>query len=175
MPAPAPLQLRLRAQPRPRAAAPTGQTQRGFTLLELMVVMALSALVLGLVAPAMDQFVARQRLRSASYDLMSDLTLARSESLKRVGGVQLLPASGSDWRSGWRLTDANGDLLVQRNPMGGSLQVLTAPTAVSFDARGMVSADSPVKFGLSDGRGSQRCIVLDPSGRPKSLSMACSP
>ena len=113
--------------------------------------------------------------RPMTHDLMSDLTLARSESLKRVGGVQLLPATGSDWRSGWRLTAANGDLLVQRNPMGASLQVLTAPTAVSFDARGMVSADSPVKFGLSDGRGSQRCIVLDPSGRPKSLSTACSP
>ena len=175
MPAPAKLPPRLRAQPWPRPGTPSRRKQQGFTLIELMVVISLSALILGLAAPAMDQFVARQRLLSASYDLMSDLTLARSESLKRVGGVQLQPASGSDWRSGWRLTTTAGDVLAQRNALGGSLQVLTAPASVSFDARGMVNASSTVKFGLSDGRGSQRCILLDPSGRPKSLSTACSP
>lgn len=175
MPASATLQPRPRAQPWVGLTSRDPRSQQGFTLLELMVVIALSALVVGLAAPAMDQFVARQRLRSASYDLMSDLTLARSESLKRAGAVQVQPTSGSDWRSGWRLTAANGDLLAQRNPLGGSLQVLTAPAGVTFDARGMVSTDSPIKFGLSDGRGSQRCILLDPSGRPKSLTTPCSP
>lgn len=159
---------------RPRAAlALPGQA--GLTLLELMVVISLSALVLGLAAPALDGLVARQRLRAASYDLVTDLTLARSESLKRAAEVQLLPASGGDWRSGWRLTTGGGELLAQRNPLGGSVRVLSAPASVRFDARGYVDAGAPVKFGLDDGRGHLRCILLDPAGRPRSQASACSP
>lgn len=159
------------APPRPGAAS----AQAGLTILELMVVVSVTALILGLAAPALDSLLARQRLRTASYDLVTDLTLARSESLKRAADVQLLPATGSDWRTGWRLTTGNGELLAQRSPLGGSVQVLTAPASVRFDARGYVDASAPVKFGLADGRGQLRCILLDPSGRPRSQSAACSP
>lgn len=167
---PRPLRPLHRAAGRPASAG-----QAGFTLLELMVVVALSALILGLAAPAMDGLVARQRMRSASFNLVSDLTLARSESLKRGAGVQLQPASAPDWRNGWRLVASNGDLVAQRNPLGGSVQVLTAPTSVNFDARGMVDATTPVRFGLGDSHGNQRCILLDPSGRPRSTATACNP
>ncbi len=155
-----------------RPGAPPGQA--GVTLLELMVVLSLTALILGLAAPALDRLVARQRLRTVSYDLVTDLTLARSESLKRAADVQLLPVTGTDWRTGWRLTTTDGEVLAQRNPLG-SVHVTTAPASVRFDARGYVDASTPVKFGLADGRGQLRCILLDPSGRPRSQTTACSP
>lgn len=158
----------------PRLTVPS-PGQAGFTLLELIVVMALSALLLGLAAPAMDGLVARQRLRSASYDLVTDLTLARSESLKRAALVRLEPITAGDWQSGWRLTDASGGLLAQRNPLGGAVQVTEAPAEVVFDSRGMVDAADPVRFALNDGHDSRRCILLDPSGRPRSVPAACPP
>ena len=106
---------------------------------------------------------------------MTDLTLARSESLERAADVLLQPTTGGDWRSGWRLTTGAGELLAQRNPLGGSVQVLSAPEGVRFDARGYVDASTPVKFGLGDGHGQLRCILLDPAGRPRSQAAACSP
>lgn len=165
--------------PPPRTTArqrrPGRPALAGFTLLEMVVVMAVAALLLGLAAPAMDSLVARQRLRSASYDLVSDLTLARSESLKRASQVRLAPIAEGDWRSGWRLTDSSGALLAQRNPLGGAVQVSPAPAEVTFNARGMVNASDPVRFGMSDSHGTLRCIALDPSGRPRSTSVACTP
>lgn len=138
-------------------------------------VVGLSALVLGLVAPALDGLLASQRLRTASYDLVTDLTLARSESLKRAADVLMQPTTTGDWRGGWRLTTETGELLAQRNPLGGSVQVLTAPAGVRFDARGYADASTPVKFGFSDGHGHLRCILLDPAGRPRSQATACNP
>jgi prepilin-type N-terminal cleavage/methylation domain-containing protein len=123
---------------KPAPATGLGRTrQAGFTLLELMVVVGLSALVLGLAAPALDGLLARQRLRTASYDLVTDLTLARSESLKRAADVLLQPTTGGDWRSGWRLTTGAGELLAQRNP--SSLRV-TAPGGSSVRHRPLSSA-----------------------------------
>ncbi len=154
----------------------TPRRGHGFTLLELMVVMALSALVLGLAVPALDGFVARQRLRAASYDLVTDLTLARSESLKRASAVTLAPTgTEADWRGGWTLATATGQVIGQRPAPGGAVRIVNAPARVSFNERGQVDATDTVKFGLSDGRGGERCILLDPAGRPRSLSTACTP
>lgn len=152
-----------------RAVAP------GYTALELLVALALTALVLGLAAPSLDSLVARQRLRAASYDLLTDLTLARSESLKRGGPVDLAPA-GQDrhWGAGWIVSTGPGQVIAQRPPLGGALFILNAPERVQFNARGQVEASAPVRFDLADGRGGERCITLDPSGRARSLARACS-
>ncbi len=149
---------------------------RGFTLLELLVVMALSALLLGLAVPALDGLMARQRLRSMSYDLVTDLTLARSESLKRASAVTLTPAAGNaSWQGGWTVATSSGQVIGQRPPPGGAVQIDGAPASVSFNERGQVNATDTVKFNLSDGRGGQRCILLDPVGRARALASACTP
>ena len=69
-------------------------------MIELLVTVATLALLAALAAPGMQKLVAAQRLRSASYDLIADFTLARSEALKRASTVQVTPTS-SDWRNGW--------------------------------------------------------------------------
>ncbi len=147
---------------------------RGFTLLELMVVISLSALVLGLAAPALDRLVAAQRLRTTSFNLVADLTLARSESLKRAAPVQLVPAS-SGWPDGWSVRVVpDGPELGRRQPLG-PVRVTQAPASIVFNDRGFLDADDPVRIGLADGHGGGRCIVLDPSGRPRALPAACTP
>ncbi len=146
---------------------------RGFTLLELMVGVPLSALVLGLAAPALDRLVAAQRLRTTSFNLVSDLTLARSESLKRSAPVQLAPAT-TGWPDGWSVqVVANGQVLGRRQPLG-PVQVTQAPTRIVFNDRGQLDAADPVRISLADGHGGGRCIVLDPSGRPRAMPTSCT-
>jgi prepilin-type N-terminal cleavage/methylation domain-containing protein len=61
--------------------------QNGFTLLEVVVVLALLALLLGLVMPGLQRTVKRERERSSMRQLTTALRLARSEaatSHKRV-------------------------------------------------------------------------------------------
>jgi type IV fimbrial biogenesis protein FimT len=153
----------------------TPTAARGFTLVELVIVMALFALVASLAAPSMQRLVAAQQLRSASYDLISDLTLARSEAVKRGAQVSITPTSGTDWATGYTIqTVAGATPLGQRKAMP-HIAVTPSPASVIFDAQGTVfNVTSTVQIGLADAYGRVRCISIDPAGRPKSKSSACS-
>ena len=150
---------------------PAAAGQQGLTLVELVTTVAVLAVLLGLAAPAFQQLVAAQRMRAASYDLVSDLVLARSEALKRSASVQLLPAD-SGWAGGWRVQASGGSEPLAQSDGLGTVVVTTAPGSVTFDLNGRVAADGVVRIGLSDGQ-RKRCISLDPSGRPKSASAEC--
>jgi type IV fimbrial biogenesis protein FimT len=56
---------------------------RGFTLFELMIVVALTGVLIGLGVPAMTQFVRSNQLTAAANDLLAAVHLARAESVKR--------------------------------------------------------------------------------------------
>jgi type IV fimbrial biogenesis protein FimT len=55
----------------------------GFTLLEIMLVIALLAVLLGLAAPSFSDFVRNSRMTSKANDLLAALNLARTEAIKR--------------------------------------------------------------------------------------------
>lgn len=56
---------------------------RGFSLLELIVVVALVAVVISLVAPSMRDLIASQRVQSINAELVTDLQFARAEAVRR--------------------------------------------------------------------------------------------
>lgn len=66
---------------------PSTVTAGGFTLIELMVVIALVAIVVMLAAPSFNSMIAMQRLRGTSTQLTTDLQLARSEAASRQDTV----------------------------------------------------------------------------------------
>jgi type IV fimbrial biogenesis protein FimT len=59
---------------------------RGFTLMELMVVLALAGIMIGLAVPSMRQFARNGRLTTAANDMLHAFSLARTEALKRQSG-----------------------------------------------------------------------------------------
>lgn len=61
----------------------------GFTLVELLIVVALVALVLGLAAPSFTSFIQMQRLRGINAQLVTDIQFARSEAVSRNMAVHL--------------------------------------------------------------------------------------
>ncbi|EKD98878.1 MAG: Type IV pilus transmembrane protein FimT [uncultured bacterium] len=149
----------------------------GFTLIELMVTVAVLAVVVSLAAPSFRSILEAQRMRAAAFDLMGDLTLARSEALKRgqiATPITLTPASGN-WAAGWSVM-AGTDVVSTRNPVGSGVTI-TGPTTVVFDRNGRVSSTTTVaRFALADSSATRkRCISLDPSGRPKSSTTGCAP
>jgi type IV fimbrial biogenesis protein FimT len=56
---------------------------RGFTLIELMVVVSLVAVLIAISAPSFKRFIDTQRLRSVNAALITDLQFARSEAASR--------------------------------------------------------------------------------------------
>ena len=105
----------------------------GFTTIELLVVVGILALMAAFAGPALSSMVATQQVRSASADLHSSLTIARSEALTRNASVTIAPADG-DWARGWTVTEAGGTVL-RRQPAYPRL-ALSGPVRVVFNGDG---------------------------------------
>ena len=149
-------------------------TSAGFTLIELMVTVAIVAVVASLAAPSFREMLAVQRVRSAAYSIISDLTLARSEAIKRGLDVTLTPLVANNWTNGWRVTVASSnEVLGEQGSAGNGVTFTTAPTSITFNRNGRTNSLNVVRFQLSDVSAHSRCISLDPSGRPKNVNQGC--
>jgi len=92
-------------------------SQSGFTLVELVVAMAILAVILGAVAPSLGGLVAEQQLQGEARRLTDAIFHARSEALKRNGAVVICASVPADpcgasrrWHEGWLLfADTDGD------------------------------------------------------------------
>lgn len=146
----------------------------GFTLIEMMVTVAIVALLSAIAAPSFNQMVASQRLKGASSDLFSALMRARSEAIKRNTEVTLAPSTTSQWQSGWVIPNPadSGNRLDVHGPLAGL--AVTGPAGVVFLANGRVKGTAAPSFELSvAGAPQPRCINVDLSGRPYQKPSAC--
>jgi len=80
--------------------------QNGFTLIELVIAMSISAILLGIAAPSFIDAVKNAKLGASYGDIVSSLYLARSEATKRRGRISICARSsdtacGSSWSNGW--------------------------------------------------------------------------
>lgn len=104
--------------------SPRPFAQRGFTAIELMVVVAIVAILAALAAPSFTPLIERWRVRSAAEDLTSTIYYARSEAIKRGGGV-IIDATGG-WGNGWKVTHTVGGATTD-------LQISAAPNKTTVD------------------------------------------
>lgn len=77
-------------------------SNRGFTLIEAMLALALLSMILGIAVPAVRQAIHSQQLRQASVDLGTALIRARQEAIMRKRAVVLDNQNG-EWHSGWHI------------------------------------------------------------------------
>jgi type IV fimbrial biogenesis protein FimT len=75
----------------------------GFTLIEVMVVIAILAIMLSLAVPSMRRLLEGNRLEARSTELAASIHLARMEAIKRGPGarVSVTPNTAADWAAGW--------------------------------------------------------------------------
>lgn len=117
---------------RPRAAG-------GFTLIELMVTVAVLAVGLALAAPTLSTQIANYRLRSAAEGVLGGLNYARAEAVRRNSNVSFtLDASGA----GWTVAQVSPAATLQARSNGESPSVSTASSTtsrvVTFTPTGLV-------------------------------------
>ena len=79
---------------------------RGLTLIELMVVLATMAVLLGLAVPSFGAQLARHRLKAAAETLAADLAQARFEAARRGAPLHVHFAQGTQWC--WVIATASG-------------------------------------------------------------------
>ncbi|HEX8479394.1 MAG TPA: GspH/FimT family pseudopilin [Telluria sp.] len=86
--------------------------QAGTTLLELLIVLAIAAILATLAMPGMHEMLQARRLDTAAVDLFGAIDLTRSQAIARGDKVQLVPLepNGVDWSQGWVVfMDDDGD------------------------------------------------------------------
>lgn len=72
----------------------------GFTLIEMMIVIAILGIVLAMAIPSFTDMLNRKRVEAAANEFLSTFSLAKSEAVKRNAQIFLLAtknADGSSW------------------------------------------------------------------------------
>ena len=115
------------------------RTQFGFTLLELLIAIALVGILSSLAVPAFQETMARSRLTSATNLMVGSLNYAKSEAIDRQQLVIVRPVN-DDWEDGWEVVaDPGGgaeEQLKVYQSSASSLSMTSTDDSFSFAATG---------------------------------------
>ena len=153
----------------------TPALQKGFSAIEMMVVVLIIAILAAFAAPAMNQLIRTQKVRAAAYDIFSDLTYARSEAIARGHNVQMASPGGTNWAVGWGIMDTQTNQVLRlQNKLSDGLDFTSNAGTLTFDRNGRTTT---VQFQIQPKEtapdNQKRCVRISPSGRPNSMTGPC--
>jgi type IV fimbrial biogenesis protein FimT len=118
---------------------------RGFTLIELMVTLALAAVLMMVAVPSFVTFQRNSELTSVANNLVGAMNTARTEAMKRNMNVYVAPISGTDWDTGWQVfidvdrdgAFSTGDIIVTTYPaLPNYIDATSTSTPAAFNGSG---------------------------------------
>lgn len=161
--------------------------QQGLTLIELLVTISILAVLMGIALPSFTPLIQRWQANQAAAELESTLMFARTESVRRGGGLSLVRtpsnescvAKDNEWQCGWTLViDNNLDgvadafdtskgeasTVLRQSPPSSNHLILAASaagSAILIDRWGSLSLRSEGSAG-----GTNFSITVRPSKQP---------
>jgi len=177
---------------------------KGFTLIELMMTLAILAILMSVALPSFISLNRSSNITSLSNSMLSSMLLARAEATKLRGTVAVCNAasatacggSNQDWSNGWLVyslgtsrtnmaydaTQNDKILALVEAETGITIKTNSAASQlVAFNRDGSSVSGSMASFGICDNRGADygRQIQIQASGRPSVITpldgVTCAP
>lgn len=153
----------------------SGYFSAGFSLIELVVVMALLGIMATAAVSGLMSLVHVVRVKSATQSIFSTMLLARSEAVKRNADVTITPVDEDDWGQGWRV-ESGGELILQQEAVRG-VTVTLGPDVVTYTSHGRFPDGTAVPqfqlASIANDPAATRCINVDLNGRPRTFRGGC--
>ena len=166
----------------------SNQKQGGYTLIELLLTIAVGGILTGLAVSAFPDLLRNNQMVGDVNTLVGHINLARSEAVKRNLSTAVCQTNDSqaatpvcnsvaaDWDTGWLVfVDDDGDqvfdggeFLITRGDPSGSIDMVAGAGGLGFAADGFISTGEVI-FGLCDDRGLNhgRQLSVSVTGRPE--------
>lgn len=146
------------------------RTSTGFTLVEVLVVVAILAALASLAAPSFTESIRRSQVNSIQQEFNVSFQLARSEAIRRgfpvllarTTGCGLVLTDSDEWSCGWQIvvdTNRNGAV----NAGEPVLQVTTLPSGYLVMHTNLGPVIQLNVWGQAQGVG-QRLVITPPGG-----------
>ena len=153
----------------------------GFTLIELMVTVAVMVILAAITAPSMTELINNRRAAGQTEELVASLQLARVEAIRRNARVTVCAGagavcSGSTAWSNWTIfgrdnTAAGTPIDTIRDADATGAVVVTGPAAgIIYKPSGMIDTQRQLQVTKS---GTQRCVTILISGVVSVAKGAC--
>ncbi|WP_158592356.1 GspH/FimT family pseudopilin [Noviherbaspirillum sedimenti] len=127
-----------RATSLPPAAFGRNGRSLGFSLVELMVTLAIAAILLAVGVPSFRDFVLNQRVKTASSQIFYALTLARSEAIKRNAEVRVQKVN-TGWQDGWTVATVTGAVTLGTQDAFANLAIAGSANSVTYGGSGRLT------------------------------------
>ena len=160
----------------------------GFTLVELMVTIAIAGIVMGIGIPGVKSLLNTQKMKSATFDLVTTAMQARSEAIKWSGASSSsisIVAPSNDFSNGWCIVFTSSTACNTSSPGDGVMQVIRPTTGVTytyqgtaapivFTRTGRLASGSAVTLLVrdDDSHATPRCVTFDTNGNARVRVMA---
>jgi type IV fimbrial biogenesis protein FimT len=153
------------------AASERRRGQQGFTLVEIMVTIAIIGMVSMIAIPAFSNSMLSGKLASIANSFASSAQLARSEAIKRNGTVSLCASSNGSscsggWTDGW-IVLAGSSVISAQPALPSGFQMTGNATDIQFKSTGLVDTCTSLTLKKTSDNSQQRVLTISTTGRPK--------
>lgn len=143
----------------------------GFSMVELLIVIAIAGILASLAVPSFNSIVLNQRIRTGAEELHASLSFARSEAAMRglSETISIIPADTAatkDWALGWQIIASTAGTL-KTFPAKKSIQITGPNVTLTYRMDGRLTTLTQQVFTVTASGGTEtKCVIVRPNGQP---------